>query len=91
MLYSFPFTAQNNPKHNAPGFLVPGLRYALGIIGAAIIFMGLRLIIPGENSVFGSMDFLKPYYELGRFIRYGLLGLWASAGAPRIFQKTGLA
>ena len=91
MLYSFPFSAQGVVNGKTPGLKIFALRAGLGLIGTLVIFIGLRLLIPGENSILSSIDFFEPYYELGRFIRYGLLGFWASAGAIRVFQNTGLA
>ena len=91
MINSFPFSARGEVNGKSPGLHTLVLRAVLGVIGALLIFLGLRLLIPGEASIFGSIDFLEPYYELGRFLRYGLLGFWASAGAVRLFQKTGLA
>ena len=91
MLYSFPFNAQGEMDGKAPGYKILALRSGIGVIGALVVFIGLRFLIPGESSVYGHIDFLEPYYELGRFIRYGLLGFWASAGAVRLFQKSRLA
>jgi membrane-associated phospholipid phosphatase len=96
----FPFNA-------ASGSLpVRLLRYALGIAGGALIYQGLKLIFPGGDSLFAALPSwgsfwsaawgaawgaASPYYELGRFVRYGLLGLWASALAPRLFLNLRLA
>ncbi|MDR2080240.1 MAG: phosphatase PAP2 family protein [Treponema sp.] len=66
------------------------LRYVLGIAGCALIYKALVLVFPGGDSIFSTQPFwgaLSPYYNLGRFIRYGLLGLWASAGAPWLFLR----
>jgi membrane-associated phospholipid phosphatase len=52
------------------------VRYALGIAGGILIYQGLKV-------VFSAL----PYYDLGRFVRYGLLGFWASAGAPWLFLR----
>jgi membrane-associated phospholipid phosphatase len=90
MIKKFPFTARGSAE-KSPRLPVLGLRFALGIVGAAIIYFGLRFIIPGKDSLFKGITSLEPFYELGRFIRYGLLGFWASAGAPRLFLKFGLA
>jgi membrane-associated phospholipid phosphatase len=71
-----------------------GLRCALGLAGGALVYLGLKLALPGEDSAVSLMPYwgaASPYYELGRFVRYGLLGLWASAGAPRLFLRLGLA
>jgi hypothetical protein len=55
-----------------------------------IIYQVSRLIFPGEGSLFNVFPVwsrASPYYDLGLFIRFGLLGLWVSAGAPLIFQR----
>jgi len=90
----FPFSARGEIKGKKPGIPVMILRCVTGFLGMAIVFGGLRLILPGEGSLFRDIPvwgIASPFYELGRFIRYGLLGLWASAGAPRLFQRIGLA
>ncbi|MHB8134252.1 MAG: phosphatase PAP2 family protein [Anaerolineaceae bacterium] len=56
-------------------------RFIIGTIGVLVIWMGLKLIFP-DDIAFVS--------EILRFIRYGLLGIWVSAGAPYIFLKVGL-
>ena len=56
-------------------------RFIIGTAGALAIWMGLKLVFPDDIAVVS---------EILRFIRYGLLGLWVSAGAPFIFLKTGL-
>jgi membrane-associated phospholipid phosphatase len=70
------------------------LRYVLGLAGGALIYQGLKLVLPGGDSLFSALPFwgvASPYYELGRFVRHGLLGLWVSALAPRLFLGLGLA
>jgi membrane-associated phospholipid phosphatase len=70
------------------------LRYVLGIAGCALTYRALGLVFPGGDSIFSALPFwgaASPYYDLGRFIRYGLLGLWASAGAPWLFLRLRLA
>jgi membrane-associated phospholipid phosphatase len=94
MINSFQFTAQGLVKEKKPGVFLLILRFVLGLAGAAIIYLGLRLILPGEGSLFASIPFWglgSPYAELGRFIRYCLLGLWASVGAPKVFLNLGIA
>jgi membrane-associated phospholipid phosphatase len=81
---------------NAGGGALPVrlLRYALGLAGGAMIYLGLKLAFPGGDSAFSALSFwgaASPYHELGRFVRYGLLGLWASALAPRLFLALRLA
>ena len=90
----FPFSPQEEINGKKPGVRIVVFRCLVGFFGVAIIYLGLRLILPGEGSLFSGIPAwgqASPFYELGRFIRYGLLGFWASAGAPRIFQHMGLA
>jgi len=53
-------------------------RYVAGVIGVLVIWYGLGLVFPRGES-------LVPY--MLRFIRYGALGFWVSAGAPLFFTK----
>jgi membrane-associated phospholipid phosphatase len=94
MIFSFPFGARGTTGSGIPRPILTGLRFILGFFGALVIYLGLRLVLPGEDSLFAGLSQwgrASPYYELGRFLRYGLLGLWVSAGAPRIFLNLGLA
>jgi membrane-associated phospholipid phosphatase len=94
MIHTFPFAARGPVRGKAPGFGVLAFRYVFGMAGAAAIYLGLRLIFPGEASLFSSFPHWgqgSPYYELGRFIRYGLVGFWVSAGAPWVFLRMGIA
>jgi len=56
--------------------------FLVGIIGIGIIYLGLKLILPSEGHSF---------YQLSRFFRYLLLGIWISFGAPWLFIRMGLA
>ena len=90
----FPFSAQGEINGKKPGIHVMILRCFVGFAGTAILYLGLSFIFPGEDSLF--RDFRQwsadsPFYDLGYFIRYGFLGFWASAGAPQVFQRMGLA
>lgn len=58
------------------------LRYAVGLVGIFILWFGLGQIFPREADILS--------YAL-RYLRYTLVGLWVSAGAPLIFAKIGLA
>jgi membrane-associated phospholipid phosphatase len=94
MRASFPFDAGGIAGGKIPRPVLLGLRGILGFACAAAIYLGLRLVLPGEASLFAAFPQwgeFSPYYELGSFIRYGLLGLWTSAGAPRLFLRLGLA
>jgi membrane-associated phospholipid phosphatase len=56
--------------------------FLVGIIGMGILYLGLKLILPSEGQSF---------YQLSRFFRYLLLGIWISFGAPWLFIRMGLA
>ncbi|GAB4420209.1 MAG: hypothetical protein Kow002_08420 [Anaerolineales bacterium] len=58
------------------------LRYIVGLIGVLVIWYGLGAVFPRGES-------LLPYVL--RFVRYALLGLWVSAGAPVVFMKLKLS
>ncbi|MDR0497158.1 MAG: phosphatase PAP2 family protein [Treponema sp.] len=94
MKQRFPFFAGAEINGKNPGVGVKLLRCFTGFAGMVIIFLAARLIFPGEGSLFGNLPFwskASPFYDIGHFIRYGFLGFWASAGAPRMFQRMGLA
>jgi len=58
------------------------IRYVIGLVGALILYLVLRAIFPsGEGFIF---------YIL-RYIRYALLGWWATGGAPWVFVRFKLA
>lgn len=58
------------------------VRFLLGVAVVAAIFFGLRFIFPSEG---------ESLYAVLRFIRYGMVGLWISLGAPWLFLRLGLA
>jgi len=94
MKQRFPFTSRGEINGKRPGAPVLLLRALVGFAGMAIIYVVLRLLLPGEGSLFSDIPVwgeASPFYEIGRFIRYGLIGLWASAGAPYSFQRMRLA
>lgn len=94
MQKNFPFSAQAELNEKKPGLPIITIRCLTGFLGLALIFMILRLLLPGEGSLFA--DFIvwgsdSPYNDLGLFLRYGLLGFWITAGAPKIFQQMRLS
>ena len=91
MIKSFPFSAQGELAGEKPGIRSLVLRFVLGFVGAAVIYLGLKLILPGKDSLLAGIPALEGFYEVGRFIRYGLLGFWVSMGAIKLFQQTRLA
>jgi len=58
------------------------LRYLLGLVGVAVLYLGLGSIFPDEVN-------LTSY--ILRFLRYTLIGLWISWGAPVLFITLKLA
>jgi membrane-associated phospholipid phosphatase len=70
------------------GFQVSGpawkraLRFAVGLVGVAVFYLGLKLIFPDGDTVVALVF---------RYIRYTLVGAWVSAGAPWVFSKLKLA
>ena len=94
MKQRFPFSSREKINGKAPGIPVLVFRCLIGFAGMAVIYLALKLALPGEGSLFGNIFLwgeFSPFYELGRFIRYGLVGLWVSAGAPYVFQRMRLA
>ena len=95
----FPFSARGeidgqNSDGKKPGVLIMIARCLTGFLGVVIIYLGLKLIFPGEGSLFSNIPAWSQsssLYGIGRFVRYCLLGLWASAGAPWIFRRMKLA
>ena len=59
-----------------------GARLLIGTSVVFALFLGLRLLFPSEDSS-GYLAF--------RLARYGLIGLWATLGAPWLFLRLRLA
>ena len=57
------------------------LCYVVGLAGVLILYVGLKAVLPSGEELLGSTL---------RFVRYGALGLWISAGAPALFLRFGL-
>jgi membrane-associated phospholipid phosphatase len=58
------------------------LRYLVGMIVVLALYLGLKAIFPDDLSVLA--------YGL-RFVRYFLIGIWISFGAPKFFEWIKLA
>jgi hypothetical protein len=72
---------QGSFKTNAPWWKLI-LRYLLGLAGVLILRYGLKAIFPeGETWLAYSL----------RYVRYALIGLWVTGGAPWAFVRTKLA
>jgi membrane-associated phospholipid phosphatase len=88
------FAADAPVRDKKPGAAILLARYVLGAAGAALLYLVLKTLLPGEGSLFADLPFwgaASPYHELGRFLRYGALAFWVSAGAPWLFCRAGLA
>ena len=60
---------------------IKAARMGLGLAGLALVYFGGKLLSPGDGSTL---------YPLVRFVRYGLVGVWISFGAPCLFVRLGL-
>lgn len=58
------------------------LRFLTGGVIVVALYLGLKMVFPGEESTF---------YLVFRFLRYGLIGVWISLGAPWFFRLLRLA
>jgi undecaprenyl-diphosphatase len=58
------------------------VRFLIGMVGLLALYLGLRMIFPGEG---------EPLYFVLRTVRYVLVGLWISLGAPWLFLRLRLA
>lgn len=57
------------------------IRFFIGVFGITLLYVGLKLIFPQQGQ-FG--------YQIFRFVRYVMMGLWIGAGAPWLFLKLDL-
>jgi len=58
------------------------LRFAIGLAGLLVLYLGLKAVFPAEG---------EPLYLPMRLVRYALIGIWAALGAPWLFQRLRLA
>ena len=58
------------------------VRFLVGLVGLLVLYLGLKLVFPGEG---------EPLYFVLRVVRYALVGLWAGLGAPWLFRRLRLA
>jgi membrane-associated phospholipid phosphatase len=63
-------------------FLQRCARILIGLIGLLILYVGLKLIFPSGKELLPTTL---------RYLRYGLVGAWVSAGAPWLFIRMKLA
>jgi hypothetical protein len=57
------------------------VRFALGVIGAVILWLGLRMVFPRDASFVS---------QVLRYLGCALTGFWVGYGAPWVFIKLGL-
>ena len=62
------------------------LRFVLGVAGLLIFYVGLDVLF---GLIAPDMEAVLPY--ILRYIRYAIVGIWVSAGAPWFFVKLKLA
>ncbi len=55
--------------------------FLIGLIGISVLYLGLKAILPSDDSLAGSSL---------RFVRYAITGLWVSGGAPFLFFRFNL-
>lgn len=79
---SLGFRASEGPEGKPAIRTTRALRYGLGIVGVLLLYAGLKPLLPPEGAA---------WYQAGRFVRYGLIGLWVSGGAPWLFKRVKLA
>jgi len=58
------------------------LRFVAGAPPALLIYLGLKVLLPGEAAA---------WYLAGRFLRYWAMGMWMGLGAPWMFRRLALA
>jgi len=58
------------------------VRFLIGGAVVVALYLGLKMVFPGEGSAL---------YLVFRFLRYWLIGLWVSLGAPWLFRRLRLA
>jgi membrane-associated phospholipid phosphatase len=57
-------------------------RFLVGLVGVALLYLGLAAILPKGEALFP---------EILRYARYALVGFWVAGLAPYIFVRIGLA
>lgn len=74
---------QGNFEAKYGSFFKKILRVLVGVLGICVIFFFFWLFMPEAIN--------NQYYPLLNFIRFTILGVWVSYGAPKIFIKLKLA
>jgi len=58
------------------------VRFLIGVIILFALYLGLKAVFPGDASSMGAVF---------RFLRYAIIGMWVTLGAPWLFRMTRLA
>ena len=53
-------------------------RFALGVVGVLMVWLGLRMVFPRDDSLVS---------QVLRYLRYALAGFWITYGAPWLFIR----
>ena len=75
-------TRRVSPFSTAGPLWQRAVRFLVGTIGLFALYLGLKFVFPGEG---------EPLYFAMRVVRYALVGLWATLGAPWLFLRLRLA
>ena len=54
------------------------VRFVIGVIGVAILWLGLRMVFPRDASLVS---------QVLRYARYVVTGFWVAYGAPWVFIR----
>ncbi len=52
--------------------------FLVGLLGVTVLYFGLKILLPADDSLLGAAT---------RFVRYAVLGVWVSGGAPIAFAR----
>jgi membrane-associated phospholipid phosphatase len=81
------------PKFNAGGvWWKRVLRYLVGVAGVALLYFGLKFVLPSGTVVNVGLQHALPSADQGwRYLRYALVGFWVTYLGPRAFVAMRLA
>ena len=77
------FNASCSNREGAAKYLTVAVRFALGITGMVLLYTAAGKILPGRHEL---GNFVLDNFRLFVFLRFVLIALWVSAGAPWLFR-----
>ena len=77
------FNASCGDRKGAAKYLTLAVRFALGITGLAVLYTATGKILPGLHTL---GNFALDNFRLFVFLRFALIALWISSGAPWLFR-----